>query len=310
MSNLNSEYEDIALRFPVDKKVEKLHKGLWKWQNENNNFTCIIFHYSATEREKEWIENKKRLLSPTAFLQEFCLSFDVVAEGKRVFPGFSDIHIKEIEADRNYEIIRGWDFGFLHSAVLFAQKDKYQQLRVLEEVYLENAYTKDLVLKVLGISNKYRNFVFIDVCDPKAGKQRSEKSEKTNIEILRSYGVEARPAPEEPVASGINKIALLLEKKVGKERGLVVSPKCQLLIEGFKGGYVYDEDGEPCKEGIYSHIFDCLRYIVVSQYSIQEIVEEIEKIEEEKEEDLQKVWEKFLEEGKKQKSIGDYGFYL
>jgi len=298
---MNEEYEkNIALKFPIDKKVEKLYRGIWAWTNVNNPFRCLVVHYSATNREEDWVKRKKQALSPSGFLAEFELSFDVVSEGKRVFPNFDrERHIKDVRLEPNLEVIRSWDFGFLHSAVLFAQKDKYGQLRILEEVYCENTYTKDLALKIIGISNnRYKDCVFTDVCDPKAGRQRSEKSEKTNIDILRTYNIFARPSVEEPVASGINKIALLLEKKIGKEYGLVISHNCRLLIEGFLGGYVYDENGEPEKEGVYSHLFDCLRYIVVSFYSINELIEEVEKQEIETEMDKEKLWEKFILENR------------
>lgn len=44
----------------------------------------------------------------------------------------------------------------------------------------------------------------------------------------------------------------------------MVSSACRLLIEGFKGGYAWDENGKkPKKTGVYEHLFDALRYLVV-----------------------------------------------
>ncbi|MCS7250638.1 MAG: hypothetical protein NZ608_06930 [candidate division WOR-3 bacterium] len=267
----------MRIKIPVDREVEKNGK-LLMWKNKNNPFKVIVFHYTAFDDSEEFrIEKEKSFISQTTWLKEMELDFDIIQEANLVFPNFSSKNIKEIKLDKRFPILRGWDFGFLNACVLFAQKNDKNQLLVFEELICQKTYTKELAMKVLQLSEQYHGFEFLDFCDPKSITQKSEKSELTNLDILSVFNIYPQWKIIN-VRTGINMISMLIDKKVGDEYGLMVAPRCKSLIEGFRGGYIWENAERPAKDGYYDHIFDALRYIVVNNYTFQEIIgkEEIE----------------------------------
>jgi hypothetical protein len=50
---------------------------------------------------------------------------------------------------------------------------------------------------------------------------------------------------------------------------LRIDKSCELLIDGFLGGYVRDDDDEPVKDNYYDHSMDALRYVVTILFDIR-----------------------------------------
>lgn len=270
---------------PIDKEIIRKHK-LIMWRNKKNPFFVVFFHYSAFNDDEKWIEEKKkRMLSQANWEREMELNFDIVSTSNIVFPNFSDKNITDKSLPiTGYPIIRGWDFGFLNASVIFAQKIG-SQLYIFDELVVSKTYTKDLVVRVLQLTEQYlqkERFKIIDCCDPKSAVQKSEKSEITNLEILLRYNI--RPIYKTfPINYGINLLSMLIDKKVQDEYGLMVLNKCRFTIEAFKGGYIWEAPNKPAKDGFYDHLMDALRYIVVNNFTLEEIIEypvEQQKIEE------------------------------
>jgi hypothetical protein len=83
-------------------------------------------------------------------------------------------------------------------------------------------------------------------------------------QILREHGLNPVPALGGSIEGGIMLLQTLMDRLVMGKPLLRVSEECKLLIEGFRSGYVWDENGKkPKKTGIYEHLFDALRYLAI-----------------------------------------------
>lgn len=241
------------LRFESDIKVFTLH-----WSRH-------------PKKSPEWYEKIKRekIMTSQEIAQELDIDYTSSA-GKPVFPDFrKDKHTGEFNVNPDKPIYRGWDFGYHHPAVVFAQFDDNDRLIVLDEVMGE-----DVLLEVFAKEYVLNRFVnhkagFRDYCDP-AGRQRSDKNEKTSIEILRGIGI--YPIwRESSINEGLTLIRKMLIEDIAGRPALLIDKRCRILIDGFSGYYHYPENREgrpeselPEKDGYYEHLQDALRYLVVN----------------------------------------------
>jgi len=105
--------------------------------------------------------------------------------------------------------------------------------------------------------------------DP-AGDHRVQTDEATPFQILRSKGINARPAPSNDVLIRLEAVNATLTRMTDGESGLLIDPKCINLIKGFSGGYHYKRiqtsgeryDEKPNKNR-FSHIHDALQYLLL-----------------------------------------------
>ncbi len=93
----------------------------------------------------------------------------------------------------------------------------------------------------------------------------------TSIQTLENYGFR----PEFKLFSFKEGIYILEMKLTGKSESgeplLIVDPSCQLLIEGFRGGYRWDAKGDRAKDSIYCHLFDALRYVMTMEFTASSV---------------------------------------
>ena len=267
----------------TEEKV-RLLKGL-ELQKNRNGFWVIFCHYSADpdkdpERNgRKWYEEARKGLSQEQWEQEYEINF-FAKLGKRVFPEFNkEIHVRDVRFNRHSPLYIGWDFGFRHPAVVFCQTDTEDRLLVLREILGEdvNLYTfiEEFVypeLRRFGIEIRKAerraeiDYNVISFCDP-AGVQRVDSATASSVSILREYGFKKIQYDKKSIEYGIDIIHRLLRLRPDGTPGMYVNPSCKLLIEGFLGGYHYRDDEEtPEKDGLYDHLFDALRYLVIKKF--------------------------------------------
>lgn len=197
--------------------------------------------------------------------------FDI--EGRAVFECYDpDIHCAEIYPDPTLPILRGWDFGYNHPAVVWCQYTRDGRLLVLNEFCPETLARHDLVREVLAIQEAewpdrhpalYRDFGDI------AGEQENTTG-LTDIEYVENAlqtSIESRKAR---ISDGLNALRKLMTsiKKMGDGRSVPlfqVDPKCERLCEALGGAYYYETDKKndeerPVGKG-YRDVVDALRYI-------------------------------------------------
>lgn len=180
------------------------------------------------------------------------------------------IHVSEVPLVWNpaYPLQRGWDFGFEGMAMVVLQADPdLNQIRVFRAILEQQSLIDPFCDKWLPILEKdFPGAVWEDYGDP-AGRQQTHRSAKTDFDVLKERGLRPKYSVS-GVAWGLSVISNLLRTFHKGRPKLIISPEAELLVEAFEGGYcnmkgVTDTEPRPKKDGVYDHIFDAFRYIVV-----------------------------------------------
>ena len=235
-------------------------------ETKPNGFTIVKLHYSDHPLKTEaWVSAvKKSYPSEDMWNQEQELDFTKQV-GRRVFPAFLKDHIRELQYNPYRHVLRGFDFGYHHPACVWAQINEKDQLLVLRENMGTNITLEPFGKNINAISKEHYSTKFDTYCDPH-GMDKSDKSERTSVDILRTLGIRCR-MKNTNVVDGLNLIRQLLIPRDNGEFGFYIDPQCANLIDGFYGGYTLKENSEdPEKEGWFEHLFDALRYIVVNVF--------------------------------------------
>jgi len=195
--------------------------------------------------------------------------------GCPVFPEFShSLHVAELKFDSTLPVIRGWDFGRLRPACTWAQLvNGRRDLNYLAAELGDNENLPLFAEKVIRRSNAQFNGAggFVDYVDPH-GDQRDDVTDKTSCDVLRDKGL--RPQYRNV---GVDTGLMLMSRDLttitrGRPRAQFDRHGCQLLIEGYSGGYTWPEprpgvsrqkNETPYKDGYYEHVMDTSRYIAV-----------------------------------------------
>lgn len=182
-----------------------------------------------------------------------------------VFAQFNPrLHITPIEYDANLPLYRAIDFGFVNPFVcLWIQVDGDGTVRVIDE-YIKSRETIDthaIVVKQRIACTE--DAVTATFCDP-AGVGVNDVTGSSPVSRLRAAGIRLR-FRRSSITDGIELVRRALCNGTGKS-SLLISPRCGRLIEAMQC-YHYPEstnDELPCKDGIYDHPIDALRYFFVN----------------------------------------------
>lgn len=260
-------------------------KGFQVWKNKKNGFTVALLHYSADPLKNEsWVNSIKSNMAVDQWNQEYEIDWGVYT-GKRFFQSFRAIdHIRVLKVIDGKAVLRGWDFGFHYPAVVFCQIDDEDRLMIIDEFHQPDIELEFFTQEVIEFSKKrYPNHEFKDYCDP-AGTQRSDKGPRTSIEILHKHGVYPlyRRVQDENYAWGLVRQQLLPRPSGGM--GLLVDPRCRMVIEGFESRMRYRNfrEGQNIKEEAfeehpYIDLFDALKYLVMGNFDYRHPQPEIRR---------------------------------
>lgn len=233
----------------------------------------VVFQSTTFENQANlpegYIDQLKSIYSPEMQQRMIYGQLGKVHKGRPVFPQFTTGNfIRPQEFDPKLPVYRCLDFGFNRPACVWLQFYG-KQLRVLGEqmgqrIYLDD-FLRDKIFPyerdVLGLKD---STVYKAFCDP-AGSQESDKG-RTSIEILNDHGI-SPIYRKTRIEEGIKALKNYLDTKEGTEPCFIIHPRCQILIEAFRGGY-HRLDGvdDPAKDGYYDHLVDALRYGAVHLY--------------------------------------------
>ena len=204
--------------------------------------------------------------------------FGYVGTGDRIYPGFSeDLHVRDTKFIKNKPLIRGWDFGFIHPAVVFCQLDSDERLLVHAELQGSRILLDRFADTVLAFTKTHFGECSVeDYCDP-AGNQTSDKGDQTSIQILRSKGIHCDFKGTE-IKDGLTILRFKMDRNTSGKPDFLVNPRCKVFIEGAFGGYKCraTKDGtiikdEPAADGYFEHIQDALRYVAISKFSVRDL---------------------------------------
>ena len=252
-------------------------EGVELWQNPKNKFTVVDIHYTANpaKRGDAWREAVRGAMPIREFLMEYEKNWDTY-EGLPVYPDFrKDIHLTKIprEPEVGLPLLCGVDFG-LTPCVLVCQLQR-NQLVCIKEYEGHNEGIKQFLVRILpALRRKFQSwqpegdrdyFWFVDP----AGFQRNQVDARTCVGEMRELGLRnVRPGPVvwEQRRKGVERFLLHTDRD---GPGLIINAtECPTLVEGFQGGYRYDErvaDIEPTKirplKDRHSHIQDACQYV-------------------------------------------------
>lgn len=191
------------------------------------------------------------------------------AHGKLVFENEFDhkVHVAQhnLEPVPNVPIIVGIDTSGFHPCAVFCQQIG-PTLYVIDELFGDNisfnTFVSDMLLPF--IANRYPGAPVIAVCDP--ANARGADTGITPIQQLNQSGVRAIPASTNKFELRKESVSRLLTKL----NGLIISPVCENIIDGFENSYVYLQlkiksdapvySDQPDKRMNASHYMDALQY--------------------------------------------------
>jgi len=241
----------------------------------NRYFMVTARSYDNPYLPPEYILALEQEYSPQWVRRYLMGEFGFIIQGTPVFTNFNRaIHVVDgLVVMKDRPVIRAWDFGFHHPAVLFSQIGPDHGWNALGEKMGDRVLLRKFAEDVVVHSNlKYPGAQFIDIGDP-AGNSKGDKDPRTSIEILRdefSINVRTRRYPK-------RRLIELIDQRLGmvrRDRQDTVRPViqidrtgCPVLIEGLEGAYAWPrtKEGrilreEPIEDGYFEHLQDCAQY--------------------------------------------------
>jgi hypothetical protein len=201
--------------------------------------------------------------------------------GRPVYHGFNRLtHVRPLSVDPSLPILRGWDFGYNHPAVRWAQLDpvtgRYTILREFlgKDQHLQDHPGKPGVVSIIRQITKELagpGYPIFDYGDPHGNDMKDVGP--SSIEYLRVHHSIHVITRRERIKTGRDEIQHKIgtigpidpsDPKKGESPLFLVDPSCKTTITAYEGGYHRDETGEPVKDGFYDHLPDTDRYIIVN----------------------------------------------
>jgi hypothetical protein len=185
--------------------------------------------------------------------------------GKPVFPSYSErrhVASQILVPIRGLPLIIGLDFGLMPAAAFMQLTGK--GLRILDEMPASDESLEDFVQDYLKplLASKYPGFQVIGAGDP-AGRGRSGLDKRTPFDVLSAAGIKAYPAATNNFITRKETVEWFMRR----EEGLLISPNCLTIREGFAGGYIYKKlqndsgrHAERPDKNPYSHPMDAVQY--------------------------------------------------
>ena len=200
----------------------------------------------------------------------------ITVEGRAVYTAEEwrrDIHVakRSLAPEDPTLIIRGWDNTGLSPAIILTYFTSWGQWRLFKEFCFHDTGIMDATEAVVHfcIRELPKGCKYRDIGDP-AGRIRDttkqtpaqyimRKSQEMGFPIEMEEGIQTFKVRRESVANRLGRL-------VNGEPAVLVDPACEVLVEGFDGGYAFPEIGtsgefrtEPMKND-YSHIHDATQY--------------------------------------------------
>ena len=173
--------------------------------------------------------------------------------------------------NKNFPLLRGWDFGFRGNACVIAQDDlDRRQLRIMMCLFERRVLFEqflDMVLKQC-----YQHFAgaeWQDFPDPN-GDQHTALNEKSYHDMMRSAGLDPIfDLRRKSKIKGINLMSreLRSQGKAGQP-ALIIDPSATLIVDMFESGYCNSkgnlkDEVRPVEDNTYTHIADATRYLMI-----------------------------------------------
>ncbi len=176
------------------------------------------------------------------------------------------LHVKQVDYNPNLPIYRTLDFGFVNPFVcLWIQVDDNGVVRVIDEYIRSRATIEVHAAQIKSRTPGGEAKVAVTFCDP-SGAGVNDVTGTSVVRELKDAGITMR-FRRSGILDGIELIRRAIRSGDGRS-SLVISPKCQRLIEAMQCYHYPDNvtSGKelPLKDGLYDHPIDALRYFLVN----------------------------------------------
>jgi hypothetical protein len=213
------------------------------------------------------------------------LAIEGTAVYGRVFS--RSIHAREIEFMPDYPLIESWDFGQKHPAVTWHQFLPWGHWNILGEYMGTRQFIDEAVPAVAQMrAELFPGLSTIRVCcDPAGADKQGHGIRQTAVDVLNAhlrmlYGADVgarfvtganRPEKREYC---IQQISNHMSHLVQGRPALVVHPRCEITIDGFEAGYIFDDRvlahaampniRKAKKDGYYDHLQNTVEYAALT----------------------------------------------
>lgn len=199
--------------------------------------------------------------------------YGFLIEGRSVYHGVwnDNFHVASVEMEPNPElpVLLGFDFA-LSPACVIGQMMTNGQLRIYNELMGQGMgikrFINDHLLPLLK-AKYYKCKTFIGAGDP-SGKTRADTDERSCYDELWDAGfTQIQEAPTNAMVPRITAVEYFLTRVIDGEPAFVISPDCEMLREGFNGGYRFkkiphtEEYTDQPEKNQWSHIADATQYL-------------------------------------------------
>lgn len=196
-----------------------------------------------------------------------------------------DLHVREIEYMPDYPLFESWDFGQKHPAITWHQRTPWGWWNILGEYMGERQFIDEIVpIVAQRRSELFPNHTTIRVCCDPAGAQ-GQGARFTSVAVLNEHlrsvygpniGAQYKTNSNRPEKREwcIQQISGYMTRLVRGRPALIIHPRCELTIDGFEAGYVYDDRvftqaalpniRRPKKDGTYDHLQNTVEYYMIN----------------------------------------------
>lgn len=241
----------------------------------------VRLHYSRRpDRTKEWADKAKIGWDQQAWDRENELTF-VEAGQLRVYDTFLEVaHVNpNLIYNPHLTLYRSFDFGYTRPACLFSQVDNDDRWLDLFEVLGKSQTIESFASVIIReTAIRFPEAKTVNFCDI-AGTQKSDKGEKTSIQLLQEALGQSIQYRKFEIEVGHIQIRKQMEKMIRGKPGYQIHPVCSNSIDGFLYGYRYkpnqkDVIGKGINEAgeeevdYFKHLQDCRRYSFGNVYNV------------------------------------------
>lgn len=202
--------------------------------------------------------------------------YGYVADGRPVYPEYSDVHhVVEGEPYNGRGILIGADLGLTPAAV-FAQEDTWGRYAVIDELVTDDVGAKDFALAIKKfMADRFPGYAIEGGWGDPIGEKRQSGDDdiRTTFQIMAANGVKLRPAPgNNQFVKRREAVAGPLMRLVDGKPGLVIARRCVKLRAGMSGKYNFkrvavksEVFSDAPNKNDYSHVCEALQYLMLGK---------------------------------------------
>lgn len=247
------------------------------WHSDNKNYNKIIVHWSEHPlRDQAWADAMIADIGIIRWMREYELSFATPA-GRPVYEDWNALQVQKCfdRYNPHKPLIRGFDRGFDDPAILFAQIDDDDQLKILHsekgdrvarKVWL--SHCKAITLSLFPDHQAgYLDYGAADFDKPESDGE----SWRT---LMQRYGINLLNKKKDDIDRRLNAVRDKMKLRSDGKFGIIVDPvHCKDLINGLAGGYCYPDKPDfqghlkPLKNK-FSHEANCVEHICDNHFDV------------------------------------------